>query len=326
MRVGICSIQRNRGPWIREWVLFHYLLGVRYFYIGLHKTHDDSIETLRQLNLHINIKFFKVSDETYQAPQQDFYQYTLDRFLHEVDWMAFIDQDEFLFSTKAKTLQAALQNFSHKKYSALGVYWKCFGSSGHVKEPEGLILDNYKYRAPDDFKANRHVKSVVYTALADSTIRVSCVHRFETPLGTYDELGRFIAGGFSGLEPSYEHLRINHYVCQSREHFLKVKRPQGDGNRNVTKAADLRSEAWWEGHDRNEIQCDAIDQFIPKLKALDQAFLRGEVGEARARDLRMPISRRISFLSEMAISFFHNRELTRSRFLGLSVKRINPKL
>lgn len=322
MRVGICSIQRNRGPWIREWVLFHYLLGARYFYIGIHKTTDDSFAALEQLSIHINIKTFAIADTTHQSPQSDFYQYTLDRFRHEVDWIAFIDQDEFLFPTKVETLEAALKNFSGKSYSALGVYWQCFGSGGHVKEPKGLILDNYKYRAPDDFGPNSHVKSIVQTAMLQGSIRILCVHRFETSLGTFDEKGRAVKGGFTGLQASYEHLRINHYICQSREYFLKVKRPQGDGNRNVTKEDDLRTEVWWEHHDRNDIQCDAIDRFIPKLKALDQAFLCGAVEESRAPDLKMPTSRRISFLSEMALSFFHNRELTRSRFLGLGVKKI----
>jgi hypothetical protein len=323
MRVGICSIQRNRGAWIREWILFHHLLGVRYFYIGIHKTHDDTIEVLNLLSNQINIKLFAVSDTTYRSPQQDFYQFTLDRYRHEVDWMAFIDQDEFIFPTKAETLQAALQHFTYKNFSALGVYWKCFGSGGHIEEPKGFILENFKYRAPDDFLPNRHVKSVVHTAMDHGAIRVSCVHRFDTSLGTFDELGRFITGGFSDLEPSYEHLRINHYVCQSREHFLSVKRPQGDGNRNSVKEEDLRSEGWWEHHNRNDIKCEAIDRFIPKLKKLDQAFLEGKVEGARAVDIRMPLSRRIRLLKEMIFNSHGDKKLRRSRLLGAGVRRFN---
>jgi len=82
----------------------------------MHKTTDDSAEVLHELSRHINIKIFVVSDTTHHAPQQDFYQFTLDRFQHEVDWLAFIDGDEFLFPTKAITLQDALQNFTHQKF------------------------------------------------------------------------------------------------------------------------------------------------------------------------------------------------------------------
>lgn len=322
MRVGICSIQRNRGPWVREWVLFHHLLGVRYFYIGIHKTTDHSIAVLEKLSRHINIKTFVVADTTYLAPQQDFYQYTLDRFQHEVDWMAFIDQDEFLFATKLDTLQAALKKFTHQKISSLGVYWKCFGSGGHIKEPEGLILENYKFRAPDDFGPNGHIKSIVQTAMLQGSIRVVCVHCFETSLGTFDEKGRAVTDGFTGLQPSYEDLRINHYICQSREHFLKVKRPQGDGNRNVTKEEDLRSEGWWEHHDRNDIQCGAIDRFIPKLKALDRSLSEGKVPDKRAPDIMTPLSRRLSFLREMILNAYHSPKYNVSRLLGLGVKKI----
>ena len=329
MRIGICSIQRNRGPWIREWILFHYLLGVRYFYIGIHKTNDNSVEILRQLTSHINIKIFHVSDTTCRAPQQDFYQYTLDRFQHEIDWMAFIDGDEFLFPTKLDTLQDALKFFLDKRYSALGVYWKCFGSGGHHTEPGGSILTNFKYRAPDDFLANRHIKSVVHTVLAPGTI-TSGSHLFDTPFGTFDELGRTIKGGFADLVPSYEHLRINHYVCQSRDYFLNVKRPQGASDRNLTSEDKLRSEAWWEAHDRNDIECHAIDRFIPGLIELDRSFSLGLVSEARAIDVRTPILRRLSFFMELMpefkrqnlFSLLRLQGLGMSRLIGLGVKRI----
>lgn len=321
MRIGICSIQRNRDPWIREWVIFHYLLGVRYFYIGIHKTTDQSLAVLEQLSKHINIKIFAVADTTYQAPQQDFYQYTLDRFRHEVDWLAFIDGDEFLFPLKADTLQAALQKFTHKKFSSLGVYWRCFGSSGHIKEPEGLIVENFKFRAPDDFLPNRHIKSIVHTKFARGTL-TSSVHCFETPAGTYDEVGRQISGGLSEHESSSEFLRINHYVCQSREYFLTVKRPNSSPDRNVTSAEQLKSEVFWEEHNRNDIQCDAIDRFILRLKALDQSFSEGKAPDKRAPDIMTPLSRRLSFIKEMILNAYHNRMLARSRLLGLGVKRI----
>jgi len=35
MRLGITTIQRDRAPWIKERVAFHYLVGFRKFYIFL---------------------------------------------------------------------------------------------------------------------------------------------------------------------------------------------------------------------------------------------------------------------------------------------------
>jgi hypothetical protein len=321
MRVGICSIQRNRGPWIREWILFHHLVGVRYFYIGLHKTTDDSIKVLEKLSKYINIKIFSVADTTYHAPQQDFYQYTLDRFQHEVDWLAFIDGDEFLFPVKVDSLQEALKNFTNQSHSALGVYWRCFGSSEHIKEPQGLIVENFKYRAPDDFPPNRHIKSIVHTKHARGML-VLGVHHFETPAGTFDEVGRSISGAHSEHESSSEFLRINHYVCQSLEYFYKIKTPNGSPDRNVTSTEQLRSEVFWEEHNRNDIKCDAIDRFIPALRALDRSFSEERTLETRAQNIMTPLSRRLSFLKEMILNFYHNPKLTLSRFLGLGVKKI----
>jgi hypothetical protein len=237
--------------------------------------------------------------------------------------MAVIDGDEFLFPVKADSLQAALQKFTDKNFSALGVHWRCFGSSGHKEEPRGLILDNYKHRAPDDFPPNRHIKSVIQSKYARGTITIlGNTHHFETPFGTLDELGRKISGALSEHKTTAEHLRINHYVCQSRDFFVNVKRPQGAADVNPNIQQTLRSEAWWLEHDRNDEKCDVINRFIPKLKTLDRSFSKGINEETRAPDIRMQISRRISFLSEMALNFYHNRKLTRSRFLGLGIKKI----
>lgn len=308
--------------WIREWVLFHYLIGVRYFYIGIHNTQDRSVEVLKQLSKYINIKIFVVSDTSHFPPQQNFYQFTIDRFQHEVDWMAMIDGDEFLFSTKFDTLQEALQNLSDQKLSCIGVYWKCFGSSGHIKEPSGLILENFKYRALDDFKANRHIKSVIQTKFARGTIILG-VHHFETTFGTFDELGRLVTAGLSEHNPSWDHLRINHYLCQSREYFLKVKRPQGAADINVKSKQNLRSEDWWEGHDRNEIKCDAIDYFIPGLKRLDDSLSRDMFEDARSQDFRMPAKRWLCFMTEMLKNFYIQPRLSLTRALGIGVKIIS---
>jgi hypothetical protein len=169
-------------------------------------------------------------------------------------------------------------------------------------------------------RANRHIKSVVHTKFASGTLTLG-VHHFETPLGTYDERGRPISGGLSEHESSSKFLRINHYVCQSREYFLTVKRPNGSPDRNVTSAEQLRSEVFWEEHDRNDIRCDAIDRFIPKLKQLDETLSKGIATEARAPDIGMPALRRLSFIKEMISELRSDPGLTRSRFLGLGIKK-----
>lgn len=259
MRLGITTIQRDRAPWIKEWVAFHYLVGFRKFYIFLHKCSDDTEKILTDLKKKFDIKIFIV-DSGLERPQLSSYQDSYVKFGDEVDWMAFIDADEFLFPASDTSIETALREFSGRKISALGVYWSCFGSSGHIQEPKGLIIENYKFKAREGYANNRHIKSIVHGGQGDS-VKPGDPHIFRTPLGTYDENLRPVNSGWTDYEPTYEKFRINHYVTQSRSFFLnfkcKVDPPDG---------APIRDESYWEEHDRNEVLDNSMDKFAEPLK------------------------------------------------------------
>ncbi len=260
MKLGITSIQRNRAPWIAEWVAFHSLVGFNKFYIYLHKCSDNSEEILKNLAKKIDIKITLVDPEL-NNPQLKCYQSSYEDQGDEIDWMAFIDGDEFLFPTSANTIDVSLKEFGEKDLSALGIYWSCFGSSGHEKEPRGLIIENYKYRAKDGYDNNRHIKSIV-KGRKESIIPMS-PHMFSTPLGTYDENMRLIEKGWTNYVPTYNYFRINHYVTQSREFFdtFKSKVIPPDG-------AIMRDESFWTEHNQNDILDHSMDRFVTPLKEL----------------------------------------------------------
>jgi len=258
MILGITTIQRDRAPWIKEWVAFHSLVGFNKFYIYLHNCSDDTERILNDLKKKFDIKIF-VLDLEIENPQLKCYQDSYTKFGDEVDWMTFIDGDEFLFPTKTKSMVTALKKYSDKKLSAIGVYWSCFGSSGHIKEPKGLIIENYKYRARDGYPNNRHIKSIVRSK--QGNIEPRNPHLFETPLGTFDENLRLITKGWTDFEPTYQNFRINHYVAQSRWHFdnfkSKISHPDG---------APPRDESFWKEHNKNDVLDNSTDKFIEPLK------------------------------------------------------------
>lgn len=263
MKLGITSIQRNRAPWIKEWVAFHHLAGFNKFYIYLHKCTDDTEKIIRNLQKSFDIKMINV--EPFRlSPQVPVYQESYSKFGKEVDWMAFIDSDEFLFPTSTKTMQDALKEFDGKKISALGFYWSIFGSSGHKKEPEGLIIENFKYKAANGYPNNRHIKSIIKGG--QKGIIAVDPHFFETPLGTFDEILRPVTTGFTEYEPSYEKFRINHYITQSREYYLNFKKHAGTSADNISTYA--RPRGWWQEHDKNDIKDSSLDRFISPLKKL----------------------------------------------------------
>lgn len=261
MKLGITTVQRDRAPWIKEWVAFHWLVGFRQFYIFLHQCSDNTKKILQGLKKSINIKTFDV-DPGLASPQLQCYQDAYVNFGDKVDWMAFIDADEFLFPTQADTLDVALEEFTDKPMSALGVYWSCFGSSGFVEEPPGLIIENYKYRANKGYSNDRHIKSIVKGGQS-TTIKASDPHFFKTPLGTYDENLRLINYGWTDYQPTYTNFCVNHYATQSRSFFLNFKSkfmtPDGGGTPD---------DSFWAEHDRNDVLDTSMDRFIGPLKKI----------------------------------------------------------
>jgi hypothetical protein len=247
MNLGIVSIQRNRDPWVMEWLAFHLTLGVTRFYLYAHKCDDGMPQRLLRLAQHYPLVVHLVPEQT-ERPQIAAYRHAWEHYGREVDWMAFIDGDEFLHPTRADTLPEALAPFADRPLSALAAYWVCYGSSGHLVEPAGLVLENYTRHSGPGFAANRHVKTLLRGGEPD--VQIDASHVFRTPRGTFDDRGRPVNHGLmSQYEPSYDALRINHYVTQSWQYFTGFKQDSG--------AADMsplarRSDEWFRTHDRNE--------------------------------------------------------------------------
>jgi len=262
MRLGICTIQRDRAPWIKEWVAFHYLMGFRKFYFFAHNCKDNTVDILADLQRRYDIRAYVVSADV-ERPQLKCYQFAYDNFGHEVDWMAFIDGDEFLFPVQGDDLFSILEEQAYKKISALGVWWSCFGSSGHIEEPAGLVTENYRHRAPLDWEFNRHVKSLVLGRQVGRVHMTKNSHFFDTPYGTFDEGGRLLTGGFMPEYPStYQTIRINHYVCQSYSYYKGFKQHSGAAD---ASAQAERPESWWERCNRNEEFDSSLCRFYERL-------------------------------------------------------------
>ena len=270
MKLGLVTIQRDRGPWLIEWFAFHYLVGFRKFYFYAHLCTDDTAKIISQLAGIFDITAF-VLDKQQNAIQLAAYQHAISNYMDEVDWMCFLDGDEFIFPTAHSTLPEALTEYADANISALGVYNCNFGSSGHITEPDGLVTENYKMCAHADFLAHRRVKSIVK---GRQNINVSTnSHLFMTPNGTVDESMRPITHGYMpDYIPSYAKFRINHYVCQSRQYFLSFKKNSGHADAG---SSAVREDEWWTNFDTNVRADHAISRFAQPLRKL--------VGEIRAK-------------------------------------------
>lgn len=270
MNLAICSIQRNRAQWLPEWISFHYVVGFRKFYIFLHSCTDDSERVIKGLSKYFDISVFIVSNDV-DRPQLAAYKYCYKNYGDSHDWIAFIDGDEFLFSPNSINISNHLSLFSNKlDVGALGIYWVCFGSSGHMHEPKGLMTDSYRWRAELNFQDNKHFKSIVKGGDSPYFNVTQNSHFFVTSKKTYDTRMRNLVYGKSDFEPCYERLQINHYVTQSREFYenFKMKSGAADGNSYL-----VRSEEWWQKYDVNDVYDNSLAHLRDELVATVNACI-----------------------------------------------------
>ena len=276
MDLGVCTIQRDRGQWLEEWLAFHYVVGFRKFYYYAHLCSDQTHEKLQRCSQILDIKTHILTDEM-DYIQLKAYQHCYDTYGGEVDWLAFLDGDEFLFPTCDDTIQQVLSKFDRPDLSALAAYWVCFGSNGHIQEPQGLLIDNYRTRpeinqvGKKGSRFNRHVKSIVKSG--QSLRAVHNAHFFATDHGTYDTLMRPITHGYQpDYEPTYDAMRINHYILQSFDYFHGKKKNYGMADQ---LSAARRPDEMFENRDFNDVYDDSILRFrqaliekVAELKAL----------------------------------------------------------
>lgn len=260
MNLAVTSIQRDRAPYLMEWLAFHLVMGVEHFYLYAHRCTDGTHDLLVKLAQHYPITPYVIEHD--QQPQIAAYQHAWQTHGAAVGWMAFIDGDEFLMPTHEANLPAALARYADAPLSALAAHWVCYGSSGHLDEPAGLVMENFTRHSAPDFAPNRHVKSILRGG--EPGVVIDRSHLFQTPRGSFDDRLRPVNHGLSPHpDPCYEALRINHYVTQSWGYFESFKQRSGAADINP---ALVRPNNWFHEHDRNECDDGVRWRFLLPLK------------------------------------------------------------
>ncbi len=119
------------------------------------------------------------------------------------------------------------------------VNWRIYGTSGFEQPPEGLVTENYLWRAADDYQSNCMVNSIVHPR---SALGCAGPHHFRLSGDPVGEDRRRVQGALRGLpssggSPTVELLRINHYVSKSVAEFeRKAAKPHAATGRHFARS------------------------------------------------------------------------------------------
>lgn len=252
-KLSICAIMRDEGCYLMEWLEFHKLLGVERFYLYNNNSVDNTTDIVIP---YIQTGEVIFHDWPLHPGQMPAYEHCLKHYGRESEWMAFIDLDEFLFAIEKNDIREVLEEF--KDYPAVVVNWLCFGSSGHIKKPKGLQIENYTKRAPEHFESHKVVKSIIRPEKTLSS--GGTPHEFTYSDGWAVTENKKPVSGPRSATHSIKKLRFNHYKTRSKEDSdYKTKR--GRATTLLPRKPEL-----FKLFDRNDVEDLTIQRFLPQLK------------------------------------------------------------
>ena len=123
MKLAICTMTKNQGTRLVEWVLYHTGLGFNKFIIYLDKCTDNSYNELENAKKEYNIDIDIYLTETFGSDVQELFwekrsHYVYTKTINEysyIDWIAFIEVDEFITPQKLNfNLKLFLENLNTK--------------------------------------------------------------------------------------------------------------------------------------------------------------------------------------------------------------------
>lgn len=221
--LAVCVIVKDEDLYLREWVAYHALLGVEHFYIYDNGSASNQARCLEGFEAGL-FTFISWPGQEMQMPA---YNHCLAHFGRDCRWIAFIDVDEFICPLQDDSLSALLAEY--EDYAGLAVPWLTFGSSGHLRRPEGLTIDNFRQTMPEELDARCNV----IKCIVDPARMVKAVdpHRVLPKIGEYvvSEDHNPIPRAAGRIIRHASKVRINHYFFRSQEEFeAKLDRGRAD--------------------------------------------------------------------------------------------------
>lgn len=261
--LSIACMALNEGPYLKEWIEYHRLVGVERFYYYDNGSDDNTLEVLEP--------YIKEGVVVYH--KADGYQIHLSilndavcKYRHQTYWLALIDLDEFIVPVEKDNIPEVLMEFD--QYPSVGINWVCFDTNGHKTKPTehgGLVTANYtRVNKNYDIRANREIKSIV------NPRKIMYVRDFHCGMGTGVTENFEPADYFLTKYHSSKKLRINHYIIKSKEEFLQKYNKQ----KQLSKRDRIKvfNDHWRDNDFTDEFEFKdgkedlVIQKYMPKLK------------------------------------------------------------
>ncbi len=258
--LAACLCFRDSAAYLHEWLLFHRVQGFTRFYLYDNDSADDYLPVLAPWLRSGGVRLRRWHG---LAQQQPMFEDCLRRVDADVEWLAFIDDDEFLFAGDGRALGDALAPYA--AHAGVAASWWLYGSGGLQTRSNAWTIERFTKRA---IAPDQHVKCIVRPGrIAHATISP---HAFETRDGfaLVDENFRPMTGPLNSA-PTAGVLRVNHYLTKSWEECIERRFLRAEINSGKLKPITLAQWREWDAQ-WSQVEDASAAAFAPRMRQLEQ--------------------------------------------------------
>jgi hypothetical protein len=248
---------------IKEWAVHHLLLSFDIIYIFDHRSKVPIQNEFQGFKNRVIVERCNMENPVKMPLMKRAVQISKSAGAH---WMLYLDADEFLVLNKFNNVKGMLLNYNYAH--SIGINWLMFGTNNHLKEPEGLILENY---TKSDLKLNNHVKTFVRPQYVQNCTNPHFYHMVNGC--KLISINHEIMSANSAFSPSnLEYFRspayIAHYVFQSEESYVKRKLNLPTDDQGGMRTRDTQIHEKHNGHENvmpSKKYAERVKEFFHKF-------------------------------------------------------------
>lgn len=246
MKTCICVIIKDEHQYLEEWVNHHLNLGIDEIFLFEDYSSKSHADIIKSFGDKVHLQSIDVIFHTEYMPkgcnvQEKLFDWFPNIYIKQFDWILFNDIDEFLILKQP--LHELLAEYDDK--SAIWLKWRFYDANGHIKKPQGKVIDNYTSYITTPFDYNWSHKS--FLNCKKYTYWENQIHKIKGGVFPINEFGDHQAW-------------LNHYFTKSWEEWKEKLWLRGDvapGNRKIHQFFKINSNML---HLKNDLMLEiAID-------------------------------------------------------------------
>lgn len=266
--LSICAMFQNEAPFLKEWIEFHRIVGVKHFWLYNNNSTDYYLDVLRpyiKKGIVELIDWPSPLEQDWTPFQNNAYADCMARSVGKSKWIAAIDIDEFIVPVHhEKELLETLQAIERDRPNVGGLmlFWQFFGTS-HLRDiPKNqTLVETLLLKAPMNYGGNHHVKSLCRPEF----VKHCYVHVAVYKPGYYDIT---LSGNGGPNQPvQIDPIRIHHYFPRTERYLYekKLQRRSRYLGKPYTQE-EMEQEVRRLDQELNQEYDDTILKYVPKLR------------------------------------------------------------